>query len=559
MENKVVCIPAASLSSEHKAVTNVAAYCRVSSLPQEESYESQVEHFTSYIRGHDDWTLTKVYGDEGCSGLNTIKRGGFKQMLKDGKSGKFDLLLVKSISRLGRNTVDLLQCIRALKSAGVVCFFEKENLSTDGNGTGELMLTLLSAFAQMESESISANVRIGLNYKMQRGEWSCAYSTFLGYDNVDGEIAVNLEQTETVRLIFDLFLSGFSLAQITKRLESSGRTTGMGNKTWHKGTIERILQNRKYCGDVVLQLTVTEDVLTKRRVPNDGLAPQYIVYGGIPAIITKQTFWLAQGELERRGRLIHHQTKGSKGIDVTRYDNGFTGKLKCGCCGANYNKVNTRRSYSWKCRQRISGECDNTIIPEAEVQKVVLLAAQELYDRQPSLRLKGVETLSEESTLEELVSAAEAHIANQFKKRVIDFLKGDKPEKFSMDLLEIIERIDYKKGFRVSFYDGSIISIPRQKVTVENIPISTLTNETEESSYFAVTGEPRKRLVRRLSSLTGKKSRYLGYPSCAYEIGDLRVLLDGTVEGRLSKKVLQGLERSGFVPVEKEDQEKTEP
>ena len=172
---EVIIIPQQGSSSEKERTTRVAAYCRVSSLPQEESYDSQVQHFTSTISAHPDWALVKVYGDEGVTGLNTIKRKGFKQMLKDGKARKFDLLLVKSISRLGRNTVDLLQSVRELRSAGVTCFFEKESIRTDASA-GELMITLLSAFAQMESESISQNVRIGLNYKMQRGEWSVAYS-----------------------------------------------------------------------------------------------------------------------------------------------------------------------------------------------------------------------------------------------------------------------------------------------------------------------------------------------------------------------------------------------
>ena len=164
---EVILIP--RKAPEESPQTRVAAYCRVSSLPQEESYDSQIEHFTSYISSHPDWMLVKVYGDEGVTGLNTRNRKGFKQMLKDGTNKEFDLLLVKSISRLGRNTVDLLSSIRELRSAGVTCYFEKENIRTEAS-TGELMITLLSAFAQMESESIRQNVRIGLGYKMSRGE-----------------------------------------------------------------------------------------------------------------------------------------------------------------------------------------------------------------------------------------------------------------------------------------------------------------------------------------------------------------------------------------------------
>ena len=147
---EVIVIPANAKEEEtgKKCVTRVAAYCRVSSLPQEESYSSQVEHFTTTIKKNPGWKLVNVYGDEGVTGLNTLKRKGFRQMLADGKKKKFDLLLVKSISRLGRNTVDLLQSVRELRAAGVNIFFEKEQLSTDAI-VGELMITLLSAFAQL--------------------------------------------------------------------------------------------------------------------------------------------------------------------------------------------------------------------------------------------------------------------------------------------------------------------------------------------------------------------------------------------------------------------------
>ena len=258
---------------EEERITRVAAYCRVSSLPQEESYDSQVEHFTTFISSHPDWELVKVYGDEGITGLNTIKRKGFKKMIKDGKAGNYDLLLVKSISRLGRNTVDLLSSVRELRSAGVTCYFEKENIRTD-ESTGELMITLLSAFAQMESESISQNVRIGLGYKMQRGEWSVAYSNFLGYDRTDkGEIVINLEGAKTVRFIYDSFLNGHSLSWITKELVSRKMFTGMGTLAWNKESVRRILQNRKYSGDVILQLSVTDDLITKHRSINKGAGP----------------------------------------------------------------------------------------------------------------------------------------------------------------------------------------------------------------------------------------------------------------------------------------------
>ncbi|MBR1910158.1 MAG: recombinase family protein [Lachnospiraceae bacterium] len=444
---EVICIPATAVSAaqEENRKIRVAAYCRVSSLPQEESYESQVEHFTTYIQGHPDWILVKVYGDEGITGLNTAKRKGFRQMLRDGKDKRYDILLVKSISRLGRNTVDLLNAVRELKSAGVVCYFEKENINT-GDNSGELMITLLSAFAQMESESISQNVRIGLHYKMQRGEWSVAYTNFLGYDKQGDGVVINLEGAATVRMIFDMFLSGYSLGQIVKRLIKEKRRTGAGTLGWTNGSVRRILQNRKYCGDVVLQLSVVSDLINKKRVKNTGQSPQYVVVDGIPAIVSRQTYYLAQGEMERRGRMRFD-------CDIKRYDNGFTGKLVCSC-GANYNRANARGHYIWKCYKRVNGNCTGPIIREEELKAVVLSAVRKLYELKPEIVMDDIPKLSSKNTPEELCTAAEINIQNEFRSRVQKVLDLSKPKRFDTEYIHLINKIEVESGFVVKFYTG---------------------------------------------------------------------------------------------------------
>ena len=527
-------------TQKEERTVRVAAYCRVSSLPQEDSYEAQVEHFRNYIGEHEGWILVKVYGDEGVTGLNTKNRIGFKQMLTDGMKHRYDLLLVKSISRLGRNTVDLLSSVRELRSAGVKVFFEKENLSTD-ESSGELMITLLSAFAQMESESISANVRIGLGYKMQRGEWSVAYSTFLGYDRTEkGEVIINLDQAQTVRMIYDWFLSGHSLLWISKELIRLKRRTGAGTLSWNKGSVERILQNRKYCGDVVLQLTVTEDVLTKHRVVNTGQAPQYVVVGGIPAIIAQQTWWLAQGELERRGRMIYGDNYGP---DVTSYKNGFTGKLKCSC-GANYNRVNSKNKYVWKCYKRIHGECNAPIVSEAELEAVVLRACQMLWQKKVVISLNEIPTLTKDS---DLLNAAIKYMENVFAERIKEFMVKAYPSEYDPCFLDLVERITLDKKFTVMFHTGISMIVDRVSVSKTTEMAREVDSAVDTITEFHVTGKPRQRLVQRISALTGDKATYLGFPSCGYKIGDLIVTREGAVEGELSKRVLKGLEKSGFV------------
>ena len=178
----------------------VAAYARVSTLSseQEESFESQVAYFTDLIERNADWELAQIYADRGKSGLNTEKRTEFNRMMRDGKKGKFQILLVKSISRFARNTLTTIQCIRELKSRGVEVRFQKEALTTESPQM-EFLLTIMASMAQQESLSISANVQLGLTYKMQRGEWHAPFKRFLGYRKLsDGTIVIDEEQAAVV-------------------------------------------------------------------------------------------------------------------------------------------------------------------------------------------------------------------------------------------------------------------------------------------------------------------------------------------------------------------------
>ena len=234
--------------SGKKPVTRVAAYVRVSSASdaQEESFDSQVAHFEEYIGNHPGWEMVKIYQDEGISGMNIKKRKGFKQMLADGKRGRFDKVLVKSISRWGRNTVDSLEAIRMLQDCNIGAVFEKEALDTSQPGS-EFILTIMASLAQAESMSISQNVQIGYQYKMARGEHTLAYSQFLGYDKgEDGKLVVNPEQAKTVKLIYTEFLKGLSLQDVSKKLMAEGHLTGKGNSVWGKSALSRIIRAWHY-------------------------------------------------------------------------------------------------------------------------------------------------------------------------------------------------------------------------------------------------------------------------------------------------------------------------
>ena len=169
-------------------ILRVAAYARVSTdnEEQETSYEAQVTHYTEYINNHDDWTLVGVFADEGISGTSTAKREQFNKLIEACENGEVDMVITKSISRWARNTLDSLNYIRKLKALGIPIMFEKEGINTMGS-SGELLITIMSSLAQQESQSISQNVRIGLQFGFQQGKPMLNQSRFMGYTKKRGD------------------------------------------------------------------------------------------------------------------------------------------------------------------------------------------------------------------------------------------------------------------------------------------------------------------------------------------------------------------------------------
>ena len=167
---------------EEKPKLRVAAYCRVSTDTEEQStsYETQIDHYTAYINGHPDWTLAGVFADDGISGTNTKKRDEFNRMIDECMAGKIDMIVTKSISRFARNTLDCLKYIRQLKEKNIPVYFEKENINTM-DSKGEVLLTIMASLAQQESQSLSQNVKLGLQYRYQQGQIQVNCTRFLGY------------------------------------------------------------------------------------------------------------------------------------------------------------------------------------------------------------------------------------------------------------------------------------------------------------------------------------------------------------------------------------------
>ena len=308
-----------------KAKRKVAAYARVSTDHEDQlnSYEAQCDYYTNYIKANDEWEFAGVYSDEGVTGTSTRKREGFQAMVADALAGKIGLILTKSVSRFARNTVDSLTTIRELKAHGTEVYFEKENIWTF-DSKGELLISIMSSLAQEESRSISLNVTWGWHKRFADGKPVVPFSRFLGYDRGEnGELVVNAEEADTVRLIYAEFLSGLSFTQIAKRLTEMGIRSPAGKEVWNSGTVKSILMNEKYKGCALLQKGYTEDYLTKKRVKNTGAVPQYYVEDSHEAIIEPETFDRVQDLIELRSKHKHFS-----GSTI------FSTKIRCGCCGS---------------------------------------------------------------------------------------------------------------------------------------------------------------------------------------------------------------------------------
>ena len=240
------------LASQQKL--KVAAYCRVSTDSDEQatSYDAQIKYYTELIENNPEWELAGIFADEGISGTNTKKRDEFNRMVGECKAGNIDMVLTKSISRFARNTLDCLKYIRLLKEKGIAVYFQKENINTL-DAKGEVMITIMASLAQQESESISKNVKLGIDFRNKQGKVQVNHNRFLGYTkDAEGHLIIDPEQAEVVKRIYREYLEGASMDMICHGLETDGILTGAGNKKWYTSTVKKILTNEKYIGDALL-------------------------------------------------------------------------------------------------------------------------------------------------------------------------------------------------------------------------------------------------------------------------------------------------------------------
>ena len=385
----------------------VAAYCRVSTEEEEQqsSYEAQCTYYTDKIMTNPEWTMAGIFADEGITGTSTKKRDDFNRMIRKCRQKKIDLILTKSMSRFARNTLDSLKYIRALKELGIGIIFEKENINTLEMDT-ELIITFMSAFAQSESESISANVRWGKRQAMKEGKTSVNFKKLYGYFlDSEGNPRVDSDQAEVIRGIYNRYLQGASLRMIRQELEAEGIPNPAGREKWGIDQIRNILSNEKYCGDVLMQKTFIQDCISKKVVKNTGQLPMYLIQNNHPAIVSREVYQAVQAEKARRSATASPSTKTSS-TGRTCYASKFalSERLVCGECGTLYRRCTWKRNGKtrivWRCVSRLdygTKYCHQSpTMDEEPLQRAIMAAISSVMA--PKEKINGLIT---EAALEE--------------------------------------------------------------------------------------------------------------------------------------------------------------
>lgn len=334
-----------------------------------------------FQRSSAEWQRAMTF-IRGNSSLQPSQPGASENNSPLYKLSKIDMVITKSISRFARNTLDCLKYIRQLKEKNISVYFEKENINTM-DAKGEVLLTIMASLAQQESQSLSQNVKLGLQFRYQAGKVQVNHNRFLGYTKDDeGNLVIVPEEAEIVLRIYREYLEGASLFQIGQGLEADGIKTAAGSDYWLQSTLKKILTNEKYIGDALLQKTYTVDFLNKKRVANNGIVPQYYVENSHPAIIPREKFMKVREEMYRRAHMECGPDQ-KRRIYSSRY--ALSSIVYCAHCNDIFRRINWNnrgcKSTVWRCLSRVEKDrpsCTARTVKEELLHEVVVRAVNEV-------------------------------------------------------------------------------------------------------------------------------------------------------------------------------------
>ena len=517
-----------------RAVIRVAAYCRVSTDTEDQinSYNSQVEHYTEFIKKNKEWTLAGIYADEAMTGTQADRRIDFQRLVNDCINGDIDMVITKSISRFARNTLDTLQYVRKLKEFNVAVFFEEENINTL-TMDGELLLTILSSVAQQEVENISANVKKGLKMKMERGEL-VGFQGCLGY-NYDPEtksISINKQEVEIVKYIFRRYIEGVGGMVISRELEEQGYLSPRGNKKWNETTVLGIIKNEKYKGDLLMGKTFTVDPISKRRLGNFGEQDKFYIEKHHEPIISEEDFEKAQGIRIRRSK--NRNTIEKSGGKREKYSRkyAFSSMIECGFC----KHILSRRTWhSSSEHSKIIWQCVNAT-----------QNGKKYCPNSKGIEEKAIEKAFMESYRQ--VCHNNVEITNEFLKTVEEELKDDR---LSKDLKRINKEINVivkseKDLVELKLSDAISIDIYQEKYNEISISKEKL---LEEKRILEVTLTDEKALKERLEGFKKllESNKYLEeFDRAVFESIVEKIIIGGTNnEGEIDPAMITIIYKTG--------------
>ena len=314
----------------------IAIYGRVSTEHEAQlsALENQLQWYDDQVRYHPNWEVEGRYIDEGITGTQAKKRPAFLRMIEDAKNGRFDLIVTREVCRFARNVVDTLVVTRELKGIGVEVYFIDDNIWTM-DGDGELRLSLMATLAQEESRKTSERVKAGQKISRDNGVLY-GNGNILGYDRVGGSYVINVEQAETVRMIYDLYLQGYGSMRIANILTERKRENASGVIKWSISNIMRAIRNATYTGRICYNKSRSNNFLEQKRINNLDMSTYEYVEGDFPAIISKEVWEKAQQIRESRKKptLVSAEKN-----TISKRDSRdiWVNKLRC-ACGSSYRK-----------------------------------------------------------------------------------------------------------------------------------------------------------------------------------------------------------------------------
>ena len=357
-QQRVIVIPAHDEIVARKL--RVAAYARVSSSSEDQlsSYRVQNQYYSELISSNPDWEMVDIYADEGITGTSVEKREDFQRMMQDCRKGKIDRILVKSISRFARNTKDCLATVRELKELGVSVQFEEQGIDTS-KVSSEMVTAIMASLAQKGSESISSNVRWGVQKRMLDGTFISS-SVPYGYELFHGQLRILPSEAQFVKWIFQAYLSGLNAQSIAEQMNQAYTLLGVENtRKWYNTTILYILSNERYIGDSLWQKTYATDSLPTRQIKNTGSKTQYYIEHTHTPIIDRDTYSAVQRLREKRK------------LDAKYNDdyqpNILKKRIMCANCNVPFQRKLRSGETKWMCRVHNNSKDDCPTFPIEEV------------------------------------------------------------------------------------------------------------------------------------------------------------------------------------------------